>query len=34
MEEVFETALMAARAAARFAGGRGMQLLIQPRATT
>lgn len=34
MEEVLETALMNARAAARLAGGRGMVLEIQPRATT
>jgi len=34
MELVLEMALMKARAAARFAGGRGSELLIQARATT
>lgn len=34
MEDVFDTALMKASPAARLAGGRGMVLLIQARATT
>jgi hypothetical protein len=34
MEEVLEMALMKARAAARFAGGRGSELEIQASATT
>ncbi len=34
MEDVFETAFMAAKAAARFAGGRGRVFEIQARETT
>lgn len=34
MLEVLETALIKARAAARLAGGRGMELLIHARTTT
>jgi len=34
MLDEFETALIRAKAAARFAGGRGMQLEIQARTTT